>query len=382
MTNFSKSQREESQQANPVTDLTEYGYYVLIDGAFYLIEPYSIQMEFGFNKLGQIKYAPVDETPIRVIVYRPDWHYEHTSFFAQDLDVVNHDYTQRIEPQITQRAEHVFELHFPALTRGQLLVIRDYNNLYCIGMGSVSETLVQLFNTTDAPAYAVVENIKQALKSFPDNLQLQASLGVWELKNIDDKSAKAWKQVEEKWAQYNEREDREGKLLFAGDVEHEIAYYLSLDDQMPQREAAETMLSEIETLRQTKPEEETKEALDKAKLAPNTMVYRAGQFTVTAVEVGEEVLLRFTGLPNEFDGKVLRHQKAIQNESTGAYILQTTEVTGDNWNTFNHENDGWGGLRTFVYPPMIEQQFDVYYDEDLAGESPEQMYEDYCAQLA
>lgn len=380
MTNSVQNPLEESLIAPAFEELTAYGYYVLIDQVYYLITPYDIQVEFGFNKLGKLTYAPVEDQ-FTIVVYKPEWDYDQTVFFAQDLDIVNHNYTKKIEPMIEKFGQHIHKLTFPALHKGQLLVIRDINNLYGIGMGSISDTLVELFNTTNAPAAAVLSNINQALKSFPQNLQLQASKGVWELKEIDDKSQKAWEGVQKKLAQYNEREDRAGKLVFADDVVHEINYYLSIGDSPAHKEEAEEILKEIDAFKNQKEEATAVPLPDKSLLSSQVTVYVSRTFTVTYVEIGDEVLLRFTGIPNEFDNKVLRHKKQIQNEFSGAFILSTTEITGKNWNTFSYENNGWGGHRTFVYPPNINQQTDVYLDIDYIPESAEDMYNDYCSQL-
>lgn len=372
------SPSEASQLAQMSNQLSAYGYYVMVDGIFYTIEPYSIKMEFGFNKLGNLKYAPVDKE-FKVIVFRPDWYYEHTSFFAQDLDIVNHDYTKRIEPRIRQVAEHLYELEFPALKKGQLLVIRDYNNLYGIGIGSISDSLVEVFNTTKAPAYAVIDNIKKALKSFPDNLVIKALKGVWEYKVLEEKTEKVWKTVQEKLDKYNQRDDREGKLIFADDVLHEIAYYLSLDDNTPRKQEAEVLVKEIEVFKNDKPKEVKEELPDISLLVDNVKCYIGDTFTMTMVEIGDDMLIRFKGLPNEFDGVVLRHKKQIQNEATGAFLLQTNEVNGENWNTFCYENDGWGGLYTYVYPPLIDNQ--IYVKEGgVTEDTPLKLYKDYTKQ--
>ncbi|WP_428740870.1 hypothetical protein [Tenacibaculum sp.] len=372
------SPHEASQLAQASNELSVYGYYVLVDGLFYAIEPYAIKMEFGFNKLGSLKYAPVDKE-FKIVVFRPDWYYEHTSFFAQDLDVVNHDYTKRIEPKITLVVPHVYELEFPALKKGQLLIIRDYNNLYGIGIGSVSDALVELFNTTKAPAHAVIANIKQALKSFPENLMIQSLKGVWEHKLLDEKSEKVWNTIQEKLDNYNQRSDREGKLVLADDVLHEIEYYLSLDENTPRKEEAEALVTEIMVFKNTKPEVVKEELPDISLLADNVKCYTTDTFTLTMVEIADEVLLRFKGIPNEYDGVVLRHKKQIQNEVTGAFLLQTNEVNSENWNTFCYENDGWGGLYTYVYPPQINNK--VYINEvGITDDTPLKLYKDYTKQ--
>ena len=372
------SPSEESQLAQASNELSAYGYYVLVEGLFYTIESYTIKMEFGFNKLGNLKYAPADKE-FKIVVFRPDWYYEHTSFFAQDLDIVNHDYTKRIEPKITQVVPHVYELEFPALKSGQLLIIRDYNNLYGIGIGSISDTLVELFNTTKAPAYAVIDNIKKALKSFPDNLVIQALKGVWEHKLLEEKAEKGWKTIQEKLDGYNQREDRAGKLVLADDVLHEVEYYLSLDDNISRKEEAEALATEIQAFKNKKPEVVKEELPDISLLADNTKCYIADTFTMTMIEIGDEVLLRFKGIHNEYDGVVLRHKKQIQNEATGAFILQTNEINGENWNTFCYENDGWGGLYTYVYPPQINNK--VYVKEGgVTEDTPLKLYKDYVKQ--
>ncbi|MDE1206008.1 hypothetical protein [Tenacibaculum larymnensis] len=373
-----KSSLEASQLAHSSNELSAYGYYVLVEGLFYTIESYTIKMEFGFNKLGSLKYAPADKE-FKIVVFRPDWYYEHTSFFAQDLDIVNHDYTNRIEPRITKVAEQVYELEFPVLKRGQLLIIRDYNNLYGIGIGSVSEALVELFNTTKAPAYAVIDNIKKALKSFPDNLVIQALKGVWEHKELEEKTEKTWNTVREKLDNYNQRDDRGGKLVLADEALHEIAYYLSLDDNTPRKDEAKALIKEIEAFKNEKPETVKEELPEMSLLADSVRNYVGDMFTLTMVEIGDDVLLRFKGIPNEYDGVVLKHKKQVQNEATGAFLLQTNEINGENWNTFCYENDGWGGLYTYVYPPQINNK--VYVKEGGETEdSPLKLYKDYAKQ--
>ncbi|UII28529.1 hypothetical protein LVD15_08880 [Fulvivirga maritima] len=379
MTNSTLRPEEQSLPVQPVTELNAYGYYVLVDNLYYPVYPYDIQVEFGFNKLGKLRYVPAD-ADLRVIVYMPEWMPDHTVFFAQDLDVVNHDFTKKLEPLAKPVTKDIFEITLPALHEGQLLIIRDYKGLYGVGVGSISDALVELFNTTDAPAAAVLSDINQALKSFPENLQLPASKSVWESKEVDDKSNKVWDDVLEKLEQYNSRDDRPGKLVFADDVEHEIGYYLSLGDNLPHKEEADKILAEIDAFKNKKEETAPAALPDKSLLGKNITVYESNSFTLCWVEIGDEYLLRFQGLSNEFDQKVLRHKKQIQNEATGAFILSTTEITANNWNTFTYENDGWGGLKTMVYPPLIQQQEYVYKFNDTYSDSPEDLYNDYCKQ--
>ncbi|UII30445.1 hypothetical protein LVD17_19315 [Fulvivirga ulvae] len=374
---------EQSQLAIENNELSRPGYYIAVGGKYYSIDHYHIQWEFGFHKLRDLKYAPVSNQEFKVVVNIPDWRPEHTAFFAQPIEIVNHDYTVPIKPVVTQGFNR-YELTFDNLKPGQLLIIRDHAGLYGIGMGSITDKLVDLFATADGPAHAVLGNVKDALKSFPDHSGLQNLLKKWEAKYTIVKSEKSWETVQEKWQKYKLEEERGSKKVFANDVEEEIAYYMSLTENPANREEAESMLERIEVFKNSKVEIKPRRIPGKDELSSRVTCYRSlgpMDLLITMVEIGNkgDVLLRFRGIPNEADGVVYLHKKAVQNESTGSYILQSSEINGDNWNTLSYENDGWGGGRLFVYPPLVNQAIDIAVDhraEDV--ESPEQMYDDYC----
>lgn len=375
---------EQSQLAIESTELSRPGYFVAVGGKYYSIDSYHIQWEFGFHKLRDLKYAPVASgEEFKVVVSIPDWRPEQAAFFAQPIDIINHDYTIPIKPVISNGFNRV-ELTFDNLKPGQLLIIRDHTGLYGIGIGSITYRLVELFTHTDAPAHAVLGNIKDAIKSFPDHSGLQELQATWEEKYTQAKSAKAWEAVLEKWQNYKLEEERGSKKVFADNVENEITYYLSLSENPANREEAASMLENIETFRNTKVEPRRKLLPGKEELSSRVTCYRSYgpmDLLITMVEIGSkgDVLLRFKGIPNEADGVVYLHKKAIQNESTGSYILQSSEINGDNWNTLSFENDGWGGGRLFVYPPLVNQAIDIAVDHRAENvESPEQMYDDYC----
>ncbi len=375
----------ESQLAVKTGEMTSYGYYLSVDNEFYQVAPYDIKLEFGLNKLGKVQYAPINES-IKLFVYRPDWEYKQTSFYAQELNVVNHDYTNLIEPQIIKHKDDLYELVFPGLKSGYLLVIRDINNLYAIGLGSISDHLVNLFNTTDAPVHAVFEDVKQALKSFPDNEQLKNAKVMWENRYHNDKVNEIWENILSKHKKFEEHENRGDKLVFARDTLQEINYYFSLEGEKTQIDSVESMKSQLEAYIDDVPPVQEKAPLDKSKLSPSLVIYRSHQFIITMAEIGNEYLLRFKGITNEYNGKVVRHSKNIQNESTGSFILKTDEIVGkENWNTFSYENDGWGGSRSFVYPPLINERHDVYqvneFDTDIEIEdTTEKLFNDYNKQ--
>ncbi|MEH0157017.1 hypothetical protein V6R21_23050 [Limibacter armeniacum] len=382
MAHTHKSPLEESLLAEAVTQPTEYGYYLSYNDLYYKLESCTVRYDFSYHKLRGIKHIPFQDTDIKVIAHFPDWNYQQTNFFIQGLNDLNLNNPKQTEPvSFFQKGADTYELSFTNIREGQMLFVCEYNNQYAMGIGSISDALLEMFNSGDDKTSSVFGNITMALKSFPENLQLQALKSIWEQKETDEKTAKIWEVVLQKYSDFENREDREGKLVFADDTLHEIQYYLSLDSHPAQKEEAEKLIQLLEAFKNEKVEQVKTELPDRSLLAKNAIVYKGDYFTLTTVQIGDELLLRFNGIPNHFDGVVLRHKKRIQNDFTGDYILQTNEVNGDNWNTFCCEADSWTGRSyLFVYPPLIDTKVGVQIDYSNTDDTPEKVYDDYCRQ--
>ena len=304
-----------SPQARSFQAPVHFGYYIVVDGMFYEFSQFNVQWELGLNKLAQVTHAPVEGGNFQLVAYFPDIEYVQNlapSFMGQRLDVVNQDYVKAFQPRIMQADAQLFILEVPHLAQGDVLIISDREGMHAISMGSVTENLVRVFNETDKQAYEVVDSIKNAMKSYPANPEFPALLEKWEQKYAEEKSDKVWQDVLEKLNNYKESPTREGKIVHAKDVLHEIEYYLSFGDRLPQQDLAQSITEELNTFINTPAEQAPAERPNEAELGSLVTVWRSMggiNFTISMVDLGADVLLRFKGLPNECDGMVYRHKK-------------------------------------------------------------------------
>ena len=371
-------------------DQPEYeGYYVKTDNTFYIASQFDIQWEFGLNKLADVKYAPVKDA-FEIYVHKRHWHPEQSDFFSVELAIVNHDYSsKRLAPLVKQVDDHLFQLRFEDLNPNQLLVIRDGNGLFSIALCNVVQRMIQIFSTAEGPAHAVVGNLQDALKSFPDNPVLKDMLPLWEERQMEERADRAWEKVISEWNKYETEEKPDTKEIYGSNTTHEIDYYLSLLDNPQHKEKALSMKEDIAQFIKNNVVSISDITIpERSEVSGSVSRYRSHSImnlTITMVAIGDEgdVLMRVKGLPNDFDGKVFRHEKSLQNSATGAFIYQTKELTGKNWNTFMYENDGWSSS-TSMYPPGIHDKTDVYLDNDESDdaiESADQLFEDYVERL-
>lgn len=372
-------------------EFEHYGYYLESQGRYYQAQASNLQYQFNLSKLRSISYAPVTpDQPLSVTVYQEDWQAKETRFYAYDVDLRSHDFSQNIIPKINKLNEQTYQLTFDSLAYGQVLFISDPVGLYAIGLGSPSELAVSALSSAEQPAYVVQGQLSKALQSFPDNQELKALQQTLESKVATEKAEKIWSTVADLWQDYLQQSDPESKAFIGGKVERELSYYLSQAGRTTEREAeAANMRQQMQADADAAKAQAAATPIqipDISELHNNVTRFRVldSSITLTLVDLGNDgdVLIRFSGLPNAHNQQVYRHKKAIQNPSTGAFIYQTKEITGDNWNTLVVESSNWYGQHSFVYPPAIEQQMTIIVDSsDQAIESAEQLYRDYVTRI-
>jgi len=384
----------QSQEAEKFSELTADGYYIKAKDAYYRAGRYDLKWEFGLNKLQQVRYAPMsdeitsDEITMVFKGYRGLL--EGAEFWAMNLDVGNHDYGIKLRYQVVAQDGNLFTLKFDALKPEHLLIVSDAAGFHVIGFGSVSDRLIEVFKHSDKVPYAVLGHLQDAIKSFPDNQDLKNLVAVWETRYTQYKLDQSWQKVAECWQQYNDADTASLKEAYAKDVEQEINYYLSLDENPVQKAKCESYLQTIAELRaENKAANDAAQDVipDKSELVNKLWLYRAyeNDMLISMAEIGDagDVLIRFKGLGNEHEGLVYRHKREYQNEDLGSYIYKTMQINGENWNTFSEANDGWGSSELFVYPPDIDQRVNVYMSEDRedVSDSAEALFADYVARV-
>lgn len=390
MSKYQASPLEESQQAVALIEPNEVGFYVKMNEVYYPINTCSFSREFNYKKLQNITYIPFDEdSNFKIVANIPNFYPENVLFYVNELNIqpINYDYySLPTNVQVIQLSDNIHEFVFTDLKSNQFIVIKDQNqrSYFVISLSSLSNQLVDFFSKISENPRVVTQTIKNAIQSFPNNIQLQAMLSIWEGKETDEKLEEIWIDITKKWNQFLVEKDHQTKHVFAKNVLYEIRYYTSFSEESRVKELA-NMSNEIKAFQKIKMVMST-ELPTKEQLSNYITSYKSKQanFTITLVEFGEdECLIRFKGLHNEMDGRVFRHKKAIQDSLSGAYIWQTYEITGNNWNTLSCEHD-YHGTSFMVYPPLIQQAVYVSLDTEVKDveDSSEKLFTDYCNQFA
>lgn len=390
MSKYQASPLEESQQAIALKEPNEVGFFVKMNDLYYPINSCSFNREFNYKKLQHITYLPFDEdSNFTIVAHGANLYPENISFFVNELSTKTISYDYNSVPtnvQVIQLSDSLHEFIFTDLKSNQFIVIQDHNQrtYFAISLSSLSNQLVEFFSNVSADSGLVTQMIQDSVQSFPNNIQLQAMLNIWEGKEIDEKLDQIWIEITKKWNQFLIEKNHQTKHVLAKDVLHEIRYYTSFSEDSRGKEIADITI-EISAFQKIKMAMSS-ELPTKEQLSNYITCYRSEQanFIITVVELGkEEALIRFKGLHNEMDGRVFRHKKAIQNSFSGTYIWQTYEITGNNWNTLSCEND-YHGTSFRVYPPLIQQSVYVKIDNEIKDieDSSEQLFSDYCNQFS
>jgi|GEM_PF-5707682 len=367
-------------------DIENYGYYVASQGVFYQAKPSKLRYKFDLSKLAGISSVPAnsDAKPYHVLVYKDEWSLNDTNFYVFDLDFNLHRFNENTVPNVKKLGDNRYQLTFDGLSAGQVLFAMDNSGMYAISIGDLEQEVLSIFNAPTGSAGLIEDRLRLALKSFPENDKLKSLRKTWIAKKAEEKDLAAWKGVEKEYDKYKAENDIDTRDVFAKNALREIKYYLSLGDSPKYKSKALKLQKEIEDNQEKSLAQIKNKKLDipdQATLKEEVRYFSDGKgLKVAIVEIGNDgdVLIRFSGLKNEYDKKVYRHKKSIQNSRTGEYIYQTRELNGKNRNSFVVENSGWSG-RTFVYAPGIDERIYIGSDDSAADDSALQIYRDYVA---
>ena len=371
-------------------EINSYGYYVVSQGLHYQAKPSKLRYHFDLSKLGDMATTPKNSSgkPYEVLVFQEEWSPQNTTFFVYDLDFNIHKFDKSTVPSVKKLEANRYVLSFDKLQDGQVLFAWDTTGLYAIALGDAEKQTVSLFDKPNAAASLVEHRIELALESFPENKKLKSLLAVWAKKSLLEKDIKAWQVVEEKYAKYEAEKNINTLDFLASDVTGEIKYYLSLNEGKPKHKArAEKMALQVEQRQKQLVAQINSQKIElpsQEELGSSVRYYTDGNnINISMVEIGSEgdVLIRFTGLDNEHNNVVYRHEKSNQNKNKGTYIYRTREMGGKNWNSFVVESSGWSGNRMYVFAPGENKKIYVANQSDGAGDSALKLYRDYAERI-
>ncbi len=231
-----------TSQANTYPELE--GYYVKNGTEYASIEVF-ITMRFGFHKLKDIEFVERKNEQLFVHVYKKDWTLEKSRFYVKEIVVGKSLTTTDVIPKVKDLGDNHFLLKLPNAASNKILFIQDWNDEYAMTLGNPVNEVVNAVQNTDMAAYVVLSDLKEALKSYPKNKDLQAQLPKWEKARALEVDNKEWKYVQRSWARYKKSESRDSKLHHLKKSQHLLNAYLNKFAKGTHRKEAKNRLKVI-----------------------------------------------------------------------------------------------------------------------------------------
>ncbi len=355
------------------------GYYVAQEDTYYASTPYK-KLEFGFDKLKDLSYAPVkDDSPIVLHVFKQDWEPAQSVFYAMDLDIVHHDFGHRLSPSVRPLGDDRYELTFADANNKQVLFAQDASGLFAISLTEPVARIIDVLTNTEREPHVALANVKDALKSYPDSKELQELLEFWQKQYASAAAAKSWAKIQAEWELYQSAE-QSSKAMHTANLRHELGFFLAAHKDADEASRGEEILVMLDAAEKAR--SAAKPVFQKpAGVSELVELYQGHGIILTIAKItgSDDVLIRVKGAGNDHDGKVYRHTRVWQNESNGSFTYRSEEIDGG-WNTFIVENDGWGGVSIRSYPPGVEQSVNVYKDIKTESETSQSLLDDYISQ--
>ncbi len=111
-----------------------------------------------------------------------------------------------------------------------------WNQIYTVFLGDKEKEAVKFFSdTTMRPAYAALHNLKQTIKSFPENKKLSQLLPVWEKIKKTEQEDKDFNYISKTWKKYKETEKVAQKVSYLNQMQRELTNFLK---RYPENEKA------------------------------------------------------------------------------------------------------------------------------------------------
>ncbi len=112
-----------------------------------------------------------------------------------------------------------------------------WNRIYAIFLGDKENEAVKFFSdTTMKPAYAALHNLKQTIKSFPENKELSQLLPIWEKIKKTENEDKDFNYITKTWEKYKKTEKVALKVSYLNQIQRELSNFIT---RYPKNEKAE-----------------------------------------------------------------------------------------------------------------------------------------------
>ena len=218
--------------AQTTSKIESYGVYIVADAGYVRVTPYQHVNNFvDFKHLNEIPDVMRKGNELKLVVYDKEFHLGN---YALELRPVQTTITLT---SIGFSAKPLAQKDMYELTsdkpvkNGYMLHVYNYSffpqNMGAIMLGDTEAELVKYFSQKTLPdAWPVHLYLEDALAAFPNNAQLKQLQPYWQQAAKNEKDAKAYGYIDEKWRKYNETEKISLKARYLRDMIGEVNSYL------------------------------------------------------------------------------------------------------------------------------------------------------------
>lgn len=218
--------------AQQVNKIESYGVYIVADKGYVRVLPYNGANNFvDFKELNEIAGAKRKGDELKLVVYDKDFNPGNYALALRPvqttIEINNIGFSAK---PLDQKDMYELITDKP-VKNGAMLHVYNYSffpqNMGVVMLGDVETELVNYFSQKSLPnAYAVEQYLDDALAAFPKSAKLKALQPRWQQAARNEKDAKAYGYVDEKWRKYNETDKIALKARYLRDMLGEINAYL------------------------------------------------------------------------------------------------------------------------------------------------------------
>lgn len=221
--------------AKPLTEIENYGIYVVTKGGYVKLEPYNHVDNFvDFQFLNEVPAAVRDSDQLKLVVYGKNVSINGEGFALRPIATVVQIDPIKFDVKPMAKSD-MYELTYSKPVKDGTMLQAQYgfyNNFGVVMLGDTQKELEKYFaNKQLKEAIFVQQYLQDALKAFPHNAVLKSQMLYWNKASSDEKDHKDYAYVEEQWQKYKGTESIGAKIHFLDSLRYEANNYLSTHPQ-------------------------------------------------------------------------------------------------------------------------------------------------------
>ncbi len=222
-------------------EITQLGFYIKGEKSYTSFSLINNSNFPEFKHLGTVNSLKRTNNQLELIVYTETSLGEQLTLITRKLSLVvkTEEIIFKVSPL---RKQNMYKLTTTTkIQDGSFLYVPygGWNQIYTVFLGDKEKEAIKFFSdTTMKPAYAALHNLRQSIKSFPENKQLSQLLPVWEKINKTEKEDKDFHYINKTWEKYKKTEKIAQKVSYLNQIQRELTNFIT---RYPKNEKTESI---------------------------------------------------------------------------------------------------------------------------------------------